>query len=235
MVSSVLPKYSLATITATTWILAVAGVADAALLSTEPQKGSFGPDFLNIEAISVSVDKFDSSLGELQSVEVWISGAIFQGLLNVVNTGTSSGTLVSASLNGAYTLTTESGSSLANVFPVATVSPLPVTIGAGQRRIFTGNLFGLNGTTSTFDTSSGVLNEFQGPGDIDLIFSGSFTTSINGQGNLVSSAIARGVADYSVVYYYEAVPEPTTLLGVMAAGGLGLLARKKLRQQTLND
>ncbi len=237
MFSSLFLKHGLATAAATVCTLAAAGAANAAILSTGPQTGTFGPDILNIEPATASIDKFDTSLGQLLSVEVSLSGEIFDGILSFTNTGDSRGRVTSASIGGDYFLSTSAGVTLAEIFPVASVAPPAISINAGQSRTFSG-LSGDASVTETYDASDDVFNAFKGPGIIDLTFEGLLTTSLSTSGSFDTSTFARGIADYSVVYYYEAteaVPEPTTLLGVAVAGGLGVLARKKLKQQTADS
>lgn len=168
---------------------------------------------------SLSFPKFNSSLGILQSVTLYVSGSM-STVLTVTNSSPtgSSGT---AKTELQYTIQ-DSGGNL-NVPQIDLIGPsYAYNLGAGGT-ITSGTLTKSGNNTEVY-TLAAILAEFTGPGTIILPAS-TFTQTLvaNTGGNTAASQITNASLTGTVTYNYI-TPEPATLI----LFGLGtLLFRRK--------
>jgi hypothetical protein len=176
-----------------------------------------------------SLQKFDSGLGALQSIDVDLYGSV--GGDAKVESLDASASNVALNLNGLIKLATVTGSELivinpllSKTFALTAFDGLIDFSGASGK-----TLTGLSSSTSGSNHFSGAtwLSMFTGPGAMDLSLSAKGVSSASGSGNLISQFATNAAANYKVTYTYAAaVPEPETY-ALMGLGVLALLARRR--------
>lgn len=171
---------------------------------------------------TLSVARFDSSLGVLTGVSWSITGAI-ASILGIEND--SAGTIRgSASTNVDFDVDSADLSLGASPdFSVSGSTGL-VTLGVGESALFP--ITSQNTITGT-EAPSAV---FLGPGTIDLTYL--TATSFGGSGfggDLTLSQVTDAGITFSITYEYTVVPEPGSL-AMLAAGLLGLAGAARVRR-----
>jgi hypothetical protein len=175
-------------------------------------------------SLSLSLPKFDSALGTLNSVRIDLSGGISSVLTisNSISASSSSvgdgGTRVRFSVQDSGNhfstpeITTYSDTYSYNLLPGESVTTDPLT-GSGSY-------------AHTY-TLQAILDEFTGPGTITLPAS-TLTTSVmeNSGGNYTVQQVTRAELTATVTYDYTAVPEPGSL-ALLGLGGLMVLLVKR--------
>lgn len=179
------------------------------------------------------VDKFDPSLGTLNSVKVKLEGSV-SGTASYENLG-GSPEAINLNLQASITLTKPDNTPLVQVVPLVNqadnASAFDGTIDFGGT---SGNSFAnLNANAMDMDTlvSPADLALFTGPGTISLPISATGTSFASGGGNLIAQFLTEAGASMMVTYDYTPfpVPEPSTfvLLGMAAIFGLVIRNRRK--------
>lgn len=219
-------------------ILAVVGVSAAifGLGSAERAEAATSTQTLSVSTAltdwsqNLNFNKFDSSLGTLNSVSFTFSSSVTT-TITVTNTGTSSS-------NG--TVRTEIRISLVDpsgyfagdapqIDAFVPLSDAPYTLAAGANQQL--GPFSRNVSSGGYNyTTTQVLAEFTGTGTIPLTLS-TFTQTLlaNNGGNTSASQVTSANGNVTLVYDYTAVPEPTTAL-LVGAGGVALLLRRRRSQ-----
>nr|WP_315261388.1 choice-of-anchor E domain-containing protein [uncultured Duganella sp.] len=170
---------------------------------------------------SLSFAKFDSSLGDLQSVKIELFSTIY-GDINLENKGSSAATFTGSG-SGVLTLVT-AGGSLATENSASHVFHLGGYDGVQD-------FGGASGHTYTFEdvvnsnsaTYSGNLGSFIGSGNYLAGVSGTSDQSLAGTGNTAFYAFVSMDAYAKVTYTYAALPVPEPETYAMLLAGLALV------------
>ncbi len=188
---------------------------------------------------TLSVSKFDVSLGTLTSVVITLYGNV-NDTIRFENMAASAST-VNAGINTAFSLSGPSpivtlSMSIA-ISKSNTVTAYDGTLDWGGPPPYSGNQFNgsgreyvdlvdSNSTSSTFNTN---LSMFQGIGTYNLTAGATANSFATGSGNLVTWFTSRAGASATVVYNYREVPEPASLLALSSGliGLIGFCVRKK--------
>jgi hypothetical protein len=179
---------------------------------------------------ALAFDQFDSSLGTLQSVYIVLDGEIFTNITveNAVGAGSDSSGNVSTRvrwrLNDPLLLL---GSATQNKIDMyAPEDGANYFLNPGQS-LNLGPYTASDSWDETY-TSGAILTEFTGNSTIALTIATLATTvSENSGGNFSALQSTTATANVTVVYTYEAVPEPTTALLVGAAGVAMAFSRRR--------
>ncbi|TVP58764.1 MAG: choice-of-anchor E domain-containing protein [Nodularia sp. (in: Bacteria)] len=223
---------SLAAATTLAGVMLTAGVANAASFtrtaSTEFAHTNFTDKLLRIE-------KFDSSLGTLNSVYLDFTGDV-TGDAGFENTG--DGALTVTVKLGAEIDLTSSDVDLSDFFPINPKSDQTYEVTAFDGiRDFDGTsgrtVEGLTAKepipTITF-TDAADLAVFTGTGYLDFFLSAKAESNVIGSGNMASFVTTLAKANLKVTYNYDelkTVPEPSALLGIGLFAGIGVLSQRK--------
>ena len=205
-------------------LLCAAGAANGAIvLQTQPYGFPLSPG-----AQTLTFDKFDTSLGVLTKVELFLSG-----FLGATATAENDSTLaapdfgLSLSGNMSATFETLSAIGLVNtVFSQALDATDNGGVANGSGPDFhdfgaVGDVFGDN------DSTNAGLAAYNGPGTIDCFLNGSAGFSFEGTTDATLGIDSLGtIGEVSVVYTYDPVPAP----GAMALLGLGGIAALRRRR-----
>lgn len=209
-------------------IVATTGIANAASIS---YTSSSNYEFTDIIDAPLSVQKFDSSLGTLQSVKIEFTGDILGNAGFENRSPTPSQTTVNLSSEFSLQL---NGQSLFALNPQYSSSYQVtkydgVTDYSGTSGKTLSNLTATQFGTQSF-TDGTFLQSFIGNGDIDFLFSAIATSLVTGSGNMRSYIDTYAKAGVKVTYDYEevkSVPEASTTLGIGLVAGLFLLSQRK--------
>ena len=179
---------------------------------------------------NLSFNKFDSSLGTLNSVSI-LMGSTVTGGGSVTNNGDeeAEGT---ASLSSRVTLRTtgDGASSLGFVQPIfSDVLSIDdsTSIAPGITKTYS-NVTVSDSKTFLF-TAASMLDYFTGAGTGSLSARGQGLSSWAGSSNIASSFNTSASASYTITYDYSsaAVPEPLTILGAATAVGFGAAFKRR--------
>ena len=231
----------LAGLTATvafTGLMAHAGAANA-LVKTYTTTFDLAPT--DIENELLSVQKFDGSLGILESVTIGFEAEIVGNAL--VESLDAQAQDLTFNLLGDLTLV-EATDSLDNPLFAASVEAsdsFSATAFDGAIDFGGTSGQGFNGLTDGFSgqeiySDQAILDFFTGPGNVDFLFSADTTSNVTGAANIASIISTQAGASVTVSYKYaevvtKDVPEPSALLGLGLVTGVGLLATKKYRER----
>ncbi len=209
-------------------IVATSGVANAASLS---YTSSSNYEFTDIIDSTLSVQKFDSSLGTLQSVKIEFTGDILGNAGFENRSPTPSQTTVN--LTSEFSLQLNNQSLLAlnpqytSSYQVAKYDGVTDYNGTSGKTL--SNLTATQSGTQSF-TDTTFLQSFIGTGNIDFLFSAIANSLVTGSGNMRSYIDTYAKAGIKVTYDYEeikSVPESSTTLGIGLIAGLFLLSQRK--------
>ena len=182
---------------------------------------------------SVSLPKFDTSLGTLQYIEFFLGGHV-EGTAKFESKDAAPAT-VTMNLQANIMLMRPDSTILLVTIPFAlTVDNVPEWDGADDYLGPSGRTYeGLSGNKQESTTSStpADLALFSGSGSIILPVSALGTSYGSGAGNLLLQFSTSASADAKVRYYYEPVPEPSSLIALFTGltGIAGLVGSRRKR------
>lgn len=205
------------------------GIAQAATLNHTDSVGPSRTDF----TADVSIPQFDSSLGDLTSVFVELTGEV-TGSIQLESLDAADAT-VTADLASEIELQRPDMSSLVVSLPEASiVRDLTAFDGAvdfGGSSGFTEDNLSESDTNSTLFTDPADFALFLGSGNLILPVAATGQSEASGAGNLGAFFNTFAAANISVTYEYTerptAVPEPGAPMGALALVGLGMMAKRK--------
>jgi len=176
---------------------------------------------------SISVPKFDSSLGTLNSVTCKLSGQV-EGSAKFESLDSDPAT-VTMNLSAIMRLNRPDSTTLVITIPIADTSDNvdefdgTVDYAGGSGRTFSGLSASL--TESATYSSAADLALFTGVGSITLPVMADGASTGSGAGNLVLQFATSASAGVEVIYNYT-VPEPGTL-ALLSLGTLGMIRRRR--------
>lgn len=238
--SSIMTTKLLSTLGAATTlagIVATSGVANAAALS---YTNSTNYEFTDIIDATLSVQKFDSSLGTLKGVTIEFTGDLLGNAGFENRSPTPSQTTVNLSSEFSLQLNNQSLLALnpqyTSSYQVAKYDGVTDYSGTSGKTL--SNLTATQSGIQSF-TNTQLLQSFIGNGNIDFLFSAIASSLVTGSGNMRSYIDTYAKAGIKVTYDYEeikSVPEASTTLGIGLVAGLCLLSqRKKSSIKVLNS
>ena len=183
---------------------------------------------------SVSLPKFDSSLGTLDHIEFTITGTVsgWSGYENLKVDGVNT---ITTNLQASLTLQRPNASLLVVALPAVTnTAPnVPQYDGVTDWAGTSGGTYGsstspvtASKTESNTSYSPSDFTLFTGTGNITLpVVAVGISTATDTEGNVASTFVTQAGACASVQYFYE-VPEPMTM-SLLALGGLAVVRRKR--------
>jgi hypothetical protein len=214
----------------------------AALTVAAPARADFTPWYTDSIAVqstdwshTVSLTKFDPSLGTLTGIEVTLMGTVL-GNIKVSNLSGSSSNTITADLASTIILSRPDSSLLVTVLPdVQTVDTFDANLSGS--RVFSAPYgrthTGVSATsTNTLDLIPPSVSDaalFTGLGSIVLnVDAIGASSSSDTAGNYDKSLRTSAAATVEVRYEYtlRSVPEPSSLI-LIGLGGLGLLVRRR--------
>jgi hypothetical protein len=205
-------------------ILCVLSVAVSSSAQAEMTSGPFTTTTpisytLTDWAKTLSFPKFDSSLGTLVAVDLYVRGDISTVL--TVHNSSPTGSTGHANTHLQVSVQDAGDNLLAPQIDILSPS-YNYNLAAGQS--VTSGTLTKYGTSTDQYTDSAVLAEFTGPGTI-LLSASTFTETalFNTGGNTDASQVTQAKLTGTVTYHYNATPEPSTLV-LFAIGTVSLLA-----------
>ncbi len=217
-----------------TGVIANAGVANA-LLRTYTDTVELQPT--DITDALLSIQKFDGSLGTLQSVTVGFDAQIVGDAQvesldaqaqTLVYTATGDLVLVESTNTLDNPLFVEEDISVSDIFK-ATAFDGMVDFGGTSGQHFEGLTAIFNGENIYEQQSE--LDFFTGAGNVEFLFTATTDAEVIGAANLASILSTKAGATVTVKYEYEdleTTPEPSSILGLGLFAGAGILSKKKL-------
>ncbi|MFB2882030.1 choice-of-anchor E domain-containing protein [Floridanema aerugineum] len=214
-----------------TGILATTTIANAATLTYTAAYEKTPTDITNA---AISIQKFDTSLGKLNSVTLEFTGSMI-GDARFENEDTQP-QQITVNLSGLLTLAMPNNQTLFELSPeqvteynVAKFDGNTDFGGTSGQKIEGIQEQKIDSTTLT-DTNS--LAAFVGNGTVDFSFSAKAKSSVTGSGNIVSGIRTYAKSNVKVIYDYtietpRKIPESSTLLGLGLIAGVGLLSQTK--------
>jgi hypothetical protein len=178
---------------------------------------------------SVSVSKFDPSLGTLLSIQFDLAGAV-EGSARFESLDAAPAT-VTMNLSAQIALQRPDNSTLVVVLPlVQTVDNVTAFDGTIDFGGTSGRTYsGLSNSASNSFTSPPPISDlalFTGLGNITLPVVATGMSSGSGAGNLILQFNTSAGADVMVTYTYEPIPEPASL-ALLGFGMLTVLRRRR--------
>lgn len=206
-------------------VILATGSANAASLGYSAAIAYQPTDFTSL----LSVQKFDSSLGTLDSVVLDFIADI-TGSSKFENLGNSqSSPTVDLSSNVSLSLNNQT---LLSLNP-ANVTTYQVT-GFDNSLDFGGSsgktINSIGDTKSGTQTLTSNLQSFIGTGNVDFLLSAISGSKVTGSGNIISQIQTNAKGSLAVTYNYtptKSVPEPSAMLGIGLIAGFGLLSQGK--------
>ncbi len=224
---------TLAAATTLVGIVATAGIANAASLTKTASTNFEKTDFFDK---TLSVEQFDSSLGELESVEISFTGEIKANgsITNNANSAnfifvlggeqiTRFGTIKLSNLN----LNLDGVQLDLNTMPENFVNL--GTIATNETKDIP-ELTATDSVTQTLSKGQNDLSAFIGNGNLNFLFDAQAQTQIFGSGNFSSIVETVAKGSVAVTYNYDeskSVPEPSSILGFGLIAGVGMLSLRK--------
>lgn len=214
-----------------TGILFTTAIANAATLD---YSAAYEPTRTNITNAILSLQKFDSSLGELNSITVEFTGNLI-GNGGFENEDATEQT-ITVDLSGLLRLTGPNNNPLINLTPqgskkydVSEYDEVWDFGGTSGRKID-----GLQATQSDSETltDQSSFTPFIGTGTVDFSFSALASSTLKGSGNISSRISTFAGANVKVIYDYTVdtprkIPESSMVLGLGLIAGFGLLSQTK--------
>ncbi|MFB2835978.1 choice-of-anchor E domain-containing protein [Floridanema evergladense] len=230
---------SIAAITASLGIVATSGVAKAYDFTCSTVDGigndatrtcftQLAPDWTDIFNAPLFLPQFNSSYGTLNSAILEFDGLI-QGNAGFESRNATAST-ITVDLSGLLTLNDADGNSLLSLNPQQFYN-YDVTRYDGSTD-YAGTsgktLEGLTAEDSGSKTYTGSeLTSFVGTGTVNYSFSAEATSNVRGPGNMRSYVDTKAGAGVKISYNYtRKIPEPTTVIGLGVAAGLGLFSKR---------
>lgn len=184
---------------------------------------------------TLTLNKFDTSLGTLTGVEFSLEGSIL-GDIKVESLDAAAST-ITATLQAILTLKSPTNAVLTTLTPSVSESVAlsafdgVIDFGGTSGHIFAG-LSDASGPVYANDNAN--LSSYNGPGTFTVALNAAGMSTASGGGNLVTQFATQAAGKVGVRYTYDAatpaVPEPTSLalLGVGSAFGLAYRRRRNL-------
>jgi len=188
---------------------------------TNPTGGS-----LPVSGLQFTVDKYNTSLGTLLSVDAYLDGTYSNGAIKFNNSSDDPASYSNAKLNILATAAFPAGFDV--YLTIAGDSgPYAGSVPAHTTSPSLSDISGLTGSGSTSQNTTSNLGNYEAfPGtfNVDLtatgVLSGTFNTP------LFTGSAADAFANLHVRYNYEPVPEPASL-GMLGLGAMGLMIRRR--------
>lgn len=223
-------KRFLSVLTAASALASIVGITEAAHAATLTYTTAYDGDYTDIINEPLSIQKFDSSLGTLDSVTIDFTGDI-QGDAGFENRSPQAST-VTVDLSGDVKLELADGTSIAEFSPQQDYSydvakyDGTTDFGGTSGKTVEG-LTASQSATKTY-TNNTLLQSFTGSGDLDLLFSATAKSTVSGSGNIASYVTTYAKSNVQVRYDYQPrkVPEPSAILGIGVVGGVSLLVQR---------
>ncbi|WP_218083115.1 choice-of-anchor E domain-containing protein [Anthocerotibacter panamensis] len=207
-------------------LLAPVGAAHAVTLTFTASQPQTPTEF----SVPLSVQRFDPTLGILNSVTVSFSSSIFADLA-LTNNATTSQTF---SVDAFVRLTLAGPGLSPNLVSTPTASTGDITLGSGGSTLvqgITANAF------ASRNVASPLFGAFIGTGNLNYTLSTlAGTTIFGGGGQIVAAQSTTAGGLLTVVYDFTPtnVPEPATIFGTLAFGAFGFASRKRLGKNNAN-
>lgn len=213
-----------------TSILVTTAIANAATLT---YTAAYQPTRTNITNAILSIEKFNSSLGALNSVKLEFTGSMI-GDTRFENEDASP-QIITVDLSGLLTLAAPNNNTLFELTPQKTTEynvtefDGELDFGGTSGRIIDG--LQTQETASKTLTDSTSLAAFVGTDTLDFLFSAQAKSKVEGSGNIFSGIRTSAGSSITVIYdYTEAptkVPESSMVLGLGLIAGIALLSQTK--------
>jgi hypothetical protein len=180
---------------------------------------------------TLGFNKFDSSLGTLNHVDILMNATVI-GSGSIQNNGTSTAT-GTATLSSQVELFDSNSNSLGFIQPIFTDRFRTIdstALAAGSTRTYSSVTVSKSENFSYSDTLT--LAYFTGAGQGSLTAIASGVSGWTGSSNITANFSTQASAAYTVTYNYsapantEAVPEPLTILGALTAVGFGVAFKR---------
>jgi hypothetical protein len=223
-------RASITTASTFTGLLLSTAIANAATLN---YSAVYEPTRTNITNAILSLQQFDSSLGELNSITVEFTGNLI-GNGGFENEDATPQT-ITVDLSGLLRLSGPNNNPLINLTPQQ-VTPYDVSeydgvwdFGGDSGR----TIDGLQATQSNSETltDQSSFAPFIGTGTVDFSFSALARSTVQGSGNISSRISTFAGANITVIYDYtetpRRIPESSMVLGLGLIAGFGLLSQTK--------
>ena len=247
---------------ATSKSLAFAVIGTAALLSTfsanaaQAASVSYSAntgDYLETDwTKTLTVNKFDTSLGKLTGITFSLNGNIVGGAgLENRSSSSSAVTAVLSSELKLYNSSVANGAALVVALPTFSKTfnlakyDKKLDFG-GTSGISVDDLSATKSENTSYDTSYAYFNDLaslvSGSGQVSFDVDANATSTASGSGNLVSTFNTSAMAAVTVTYTYDVpvppsnpvppqgIPEPEVLIGSLVAAFLGFQFRKRYNQ-----
>ena len=205
------------------------GIAQAVTLTYSDTVDATRTNFTD----SVSIPQFDSSLGDLTSIIVELTGSV-SGSIQLESTDAAPSN-VTANLVSEIKLQRPDMSDLVVVLPTASedanFTAFDGTVDFGGTSGLTRNNLSETASNSISFTDPSDFSLFLGTGNLVLPVAALGKSNASGAGNLATVFQTFAAANITVSYEYTekptAVPEPNAPMGALALVGLGMMVKRK--------